>query len=165
MDAIKEWAIMLCTVSVGSAFVVFLIPDGNLKKSANIVITLFLLSIVILPVFGKDSFDVEIPDLSIDDFPDENDYVQDFNNFFITNSKFIVQQQTEDVLSEICSDTFSVNIEVNTDTNSNIVLSDIHIFVQTSDSNKVNIIKNKVGRLTGIVPEVIVEDGDSEGYR
>ena len=63
MDAIKEWAIMLCTVSVGSAFVVFLIPDGNLKKSANIVITLFLLSIVILPVFGKDSFDVEIPDL------------------------------------------------------------------------------------------------------
>jgi len=165
MDAIKEWAIMLCTVSVGSAFIFFLIPDGNLRKSANIVITLFLLSIVILPVFGDDAFDIAIPDISLDDFPDENDYVQDFNNFFITNSKFIVQQQTEDVLSEICSDTFSVNIEVNTDTNSNIVLSDIHIFVQTSDSNKVNIIKNKVGRLTGIVPEVIVEDGDSEGYR
>ncbi|MBR3867688.1 MAG: hypothetical protein IKM66_00085 [Clostridia bacterium] len=164
MDAIKEWALMLCTVSVGSAFVVFLIPDGNLKKSANIVITLFLLSIMILPVFGKDSFDVEIPDLSIDDFPDENDYSQNYNDFFITSSELVIIQQIEDILIEICSDNFSVNPTVYTDTNGNIVLSDIHIFVFTSDSDKVNIIKNKVGRLTGIVPEVTVENGNSEVY-
>lgn len=164
MDAIKEWALMLCTVSVGSAFVVFLIPDGNLKKSANIVITLFLLSIMILPVFGKDSFDVEIPDLSIDDFPDENDYSQNFNDFFITSSELVVSQQIEDILIEICSDNFSVNPTVYTDTNGNIVLSDIHIFVFASDADKVNIIKNKIGRLTGIVPEVTVENGNSEVY-
>ena len=165
MDSIKEWAIMLCTVAVGSAFIVFLVPDGNLKKSANIVITLFLLSIVILPVFGEDRFDVSVPDLSIEDFPDENDYSQKINNFFITSTEFVVQQQIEGILTELCSDNFSVNPTVYTDTNGNIVLSDIHIFVQTTDSGKVNIIKSKIGSLTGIVPEVIVENGNTESNR
>lgn len=162
MGVIKEWAIMLCSVSVGCAFIVLLIPEGNLKKSANIVITLFMLSVVILPVFGEDGFDVTIPELSIDDFPDENDYMKDFNDFFITSGEFVVRQQIEDMLADICSENFSVNVTVYTDTNGDIALSDIHIFVQTSDSGKVSIIKNKVGKLAGVVPEVIVENGDTE---
>lgn len=162
MDGIKEWAIMLCSVSVGSAFVFFLIPDGNLKKTANVVITLFLLSVVILPVFGEDSFDIEIPDFFIDDFPDESDYLQDFSEFIMARSENVAKQQIADVLSEICSDKYSINVNINPDADGNAVLSDIQITILASDSASVSVIKYEVGKLTGIVPKVMIENDDAE---
>lgn len=162
MDGIKEWAIMLCTVSVGSAFVVFLIPDGNLKKTANVVITLFLLSVVILPIFGNDSFDIDVPEISIDDFPDEYDYLQDFSEFFISHSENVARQQITDILSEICSDKFNIHVNVNADADGNAVLSDIHITILPSDSASVGVIKYEVGRITGIVPKVMIERDNAE---
>lgn len=160
MDAIKEWAMMLCVVSVGCAFVTFLLPDGNLKKTANVVINLFLLSVVILPVFDKDT--LSFPDLYVDDFPDEEDYIQDFNDYYILSGELVVRQQIKDCLTEICTDNFSVNVIVNNDTDGNFVVSEILISLKSSDSGKVEIVKSKVGKLTGIIPEVIVENGDSE---
>ena len=162
MDSIKEWAIMICTVSVGSAFVSFLIPDGNMKKSANIVISLFLLSVIILPVFGENLYNLDIPEIPIDSFPEEDDYLQDFNDFYVGGGELIVRQQIEDMLYDICSEKITTNISFDVDDYGNIRLSEIHIFILSADSGKVNIIKNKVGSLTGIVPEVIVENAESD---
>ncbi len=161
MNEIKEWAIMLCVISVGSTFVIFLVPKGNLRKSTNITITLVMLSIVTLPFFGKNSLEISIPDISIDEFPDKNDYIQNENDFFVISSEFIVRQQIEEILAGICSDDFSVDTEIYTDAKGDVVLSDIHIFIQSSDSGIVNIIKNNVGKITGIMPEVIVENGNT----
>lgn len=162
MDGIREWAIMLCAVSVGSAFVVFLIPDGSLKKTANIVISLFMLSVVILPVFGEDSFDIDVPNFSIDEFPDESDYLQDYNEFFMTTSENVVKKQIDDILSEICSDKFTVYVDLKTDADGNAILSDIHITILPYDSTVVSVIKYEVGKLTGIVPKVMIKNDDAE---
>ena len=162
MDSIKEWAVMICAVSVGSAFVSFLIPDGNMKKSANVVISLFLLSMVILPVFGKNSYSLKIPEISIDSFPEEDDYLQDFNNFYVANSELVIRQQIEDMLSDVCSENIRINVSSYIDEYGDIRLSEIHIFIPSTDSGKENIIKNKVGSLTGIIPEVIVENAESD---
>lgn len=160
MDAIKEWAIMLCVVSVGCAFVAFLIPDGNIKKTANMVINLFLLSVVILPIFSENIF--SFPDISMESFPDEDDYLKDFNDYYISSGELVIRQQIKDVLAGICADDFSVNVVVNNDQEGNFVVSEIHIFLNNSDSDKIEIIKNKVGKITGLIPEVIVKNGDSE---
>lgn len=165
MDSIKEWAVMLCTVSVVSAFITFLIPDGNIKKSANIVVSLFLLSIVILPVFGKNLYDLEMPEIKIDSFPYEDDYLQDFNDFYVTNGELVVRQQIEDILADICSGNFSINVSFDVDKYGNIHLSEIHIFILSTDVGKVTIIKNKIGNLTGVVPEVTVENEITESDR
>ena len=162
MDSIKEWAVMICAVSVGSAFVSFLIPDGNMKKSANVVISLFLLSMVILPVFGKNSYSLKIPEISIDSFPEEDDYLQDFNDFYVANSELVIRQQIEDMLSGVSSENIRINVSSYIDEYGDIRLSGIHIFIPSADSGKENIIKNKVGSLTGIIPEVIVENAESD---
>lgn len=160
MDKIKEWAIMLCVVSVGCSFLVFLLPDGNLKKTADIVINLFLLSVVIIPFFGDNGF--SFPDISISDLPDEEDYMNDFNEYYVASGELTVRQQMNEILNEICTKEFSVDVLICNDDDGNFIISEIQIHVDTSDFSKVDLIKNKVGQHTGIIPEVKVVNGDSE---
>lgn len=162
MDSIKEWAVMICSLSVGSAFVSFLIPEGSVKKSVNIVISLFFLTMVILPVFGKNTFNLKIPEISADNISDKEDYLQSFNDFYIDNGELVIRQQIEDILKDVCSDNIRLNISLDVDKNGNILLSGIQIYILNTYSGKIDIIKNKVGSLTGVVPEVIVENENTE---
>lgn len=158
MNTIREWALMLCSAFVGSAFIVFLIPEGNVKKTANLVVTLFLLSVVVIPVYGRDSFDVNIPEFSVDDFPENDDYMDNYDNFMLSSGENIIKQQISDLLSNICYDDFDVKVIMTRASDDSILLSDINIFVSESDYAAVNIIRSEVGKLTGLTPQVVVSN-------
>lgn len=158
MNDIREWAIMLCSVSVGSAFVVFLIPDGNMKKSVNFVISLFLLSIVINPVCGKDSVSIDMPDISVDELPDEEEYQLDYSQFLIEQSEYIVKNQVYEIIDKICSDEYSVEVYVFTDSAGDIVISEIYICLTQQDAVHSETVKSDVENLTGIIPQVVIDN-------
>lgn len=157
MNGIREWAIILCSVSIGSAFIVFLIPDGSMKKSVNFVVSLFLFSVVILPVCGKESLDIELPEISIDEFPDEEDYMLEYSQFLMQSSENIVEKQILKILNELCKSDFSVNVSMKSDSNGDFVLSEIQITVSQEDSNLIETIKSQVKNLSGMIPQVVID--------
>ncbi|MEG1834814.1 MAG: stage III sporulation protein AF, partial [Oscillospiraceae bacterium] len=52
MDSIKVYVLNICIVSVLTAVFRILIPNGNIKKSAEIVMSLLLLSIILIPLLS-----------------------------------------------------------------------------------------------------------------
>lgn len=158
MNDIREWAIMLCSVSVGSAFVVFLIPDGNLNKSVNFVVSLSLLSIVIIPVCGKETVSIDLPDISVYELPDAEEYQFKYSQFLIQHSENVVKNQVYDILDKICTEEYSVEVNVYTDTAGNIVISEIYIFLSQNDSMNSETVKSDVKKNTGIIPQVVIDN-------
>lgn len=52
MEAIKNWGLMLLFVSAGSIIYCFLLPSGNISKTAKSVMSVVILSCICMPVFG-----------------------------------------------------------------------------------------------------------------
>lgn len=158
MNDIREWAIMLCSVSVGSVFIAFLIPDGNIKKSVNFAVLLFLMTIVIIPVCGKESIKIDFPDISVDVIPDKEDYQAEYSKFLLSFGENEIKRQIAELLDNICSSDYEIRIESQIDAAGNIVVSGIHIFLSQNDAGCVEKVTSDVKNLTGIVPQVVIDN-------
>lgn len=158
MDSVKEWAILVCSVSVGSFFTVFLIPEGNLKKPAEIVVSLILLLIVISPVLNNDLPDIDDIEIDFDDLLQEEDIEQDAIDFYSESAEELITSQVDDILSEICNGEYSISVDLSYDGSGTVTLEGITVFIEKKDSNLTGTIKTKVGNHTGIVPQVVIND-------
>ena len=157
MDGIKTLTMIICSASVCSAFIVFLVPDGNMKKTVNFAVSLFLMSVMIMPVFGKNSTDFDFPDISAYEFPDKSDYISEYDDFLTENSKSLVKNEVSSVLEDICKDSFSVDVVINKSEKGDLILKKIRISIRESDIGNTAIIKNRIFNLTGLIPEVVNE--------
>ena len=158
IDSLADWAAAFCTVSVICAFGTFLIPNGTVKKTANIVMTLFMLSVAVIPFSEYDLSDIsEILDVSSDITEDMNEYTMRLNEYLLENGKLVTKENIESLLDEICDDEFSVEIEMEINKDGNPELKNTVITVSKSDSSKIIIIKSKVASLTGEAPEVKIQ--------
>ena len=157
MDGLKEWSMTMCIVSVCSAFVVFLIPEGSMKKNVNFVVSLFLLSVMIIPVVNKGETVIELPDISFDNFRDEVDYEIEYNLFLIESCENIAEEKISETLNYLCEKDFYVEVLMQDDSDGNIVFSEITVFISENETVSAEIIRNKVLYLTGITPQVVIE--------
>lgn len=157
MEGIKTFSMIVCSASVCSAFIVFLVPEGNLKKTVNFAVSLFLMSVMIMPVFGKKSIDFEFPDISAFEFSDKSDFLSEYDNFIAENSKKVVEKEVSTVLADVCKDSFSVEVLMHKNENNEIVLEKIIICISENDNGNSAVIKNKIFNLTGMLPEVVNE--------
>ncbi len=153
METLRQWVILLCTAAVTSGILTFIIPDGKIRKSTNIVFYLFMLT-VLISIFSSDKlFDINF------DIPDDNInlYEYDFDSFVQQNANDIVISEIEEVLYGICSEEFSVN--VTWERNENVyTLQKTEITVSPADFDSIGTIKSKVGSLTGVIPEVVLKN-------
>lgn len=156
MDDLREWAVMLCVVAVGSVFLAFLIPDGNIKKTVNFAFSLFLMTIIIIPVCGKSNVRFDFPDISFDELPEQEDYQDDFNAFIQSYGETEIQNLITDKLDEICTGSYELNVESYIDGDGNIVITNIDIYLTEKDSAVKENVKNEVKNLTGIIPQVVI---------
>ena len=158
MSDLREWAVMLCVVSVGCVIVSFLIPDGNMKKSVNFAFSLFLMTIIIIPICGKSDVEFEFPDISFDELPAYEDYQEDFQEFIQSYGETEIEKQITEILGSICVGSFESEVESYVDDSGNIVITNIHIFLSENDSEVAETVKNGVENLTGIIPQVVIDD-------
>ena len=157
MDGIKTLTMIICSASVCSAFIVFLVPDGNMKKMVNFAVSLFLMSVMIMPVFDKNSTVFDFPEISAYEFPDKSDYISEYDDFLTENSKSLVKNEVFSVLEDICKDSFSVDVVINRNENGDFILEKIRISIRESDIGNTAMIKNRIFNLTGLIPEVVNE--------
>ena len=149
---------MICSAFVGSAFIVFLIPDGSVKKTANVVVTFFLMAVVVLPIYSSDSFDTDIPEIAVDEFPGNEDYIDNYNSFYLSSGENIIKDQISDLLTDICNDDFDVKVIMSRNSDNSIQLSEINIIISEYDYASVNIISSEIGKLTGLTPQVVISE-------
>lgn len=153
MEQIKEWATLLCTASVASGIMVFLIPEGRLKKTACIVTSLFML-LVFMSIFSDFSL-IEF-ESDADTAIDTEKYSLEFNDYLIKASQDTTENMIKNELQDICDAEFSVETFWSVSENE-ICLNKVIISIAQSDSSKISIIKTKTGALTGLVPEVYIK--------
>ena len=162
MNGLREWAIILCVVSVGCVMVSFLIPDGNMKKSVNFAFSLFLMITIVIPVCGKTAIEFEFPDISFDELPEMEDYQEDFQEdfqkFMQTFGETEIENQITELLGNICVGSYESEIDSYVDDSGNIVITNIHIFLSENDTGVTETVKNEVENLTGIIPQVVIDD-------
>ncbi len=60
MEAIKNWAFSLCIAAITAAIVQMLIPKGNMEKVIRITVRMFVLSVVLAPLFMNFDFKADI---------------------------------------------------------------------------------------------------------
>ncbi len=154
MDSLKEWAAIICSVSVGSVFTVFVIPDGKMKKFAETVVSFVFLLLVISLVADVDIDKVQKQSADYY-FSDE---IQEYNSadFYSQSAKEFTENFVCNEISDICSEKFTVKADIFCDDDNVFVLDCITITIDKKDATKVNEIKNKVSLSAGIVPEVVI---------
>lgn len=151
MDSLKEWAAVICSVSVGSVFTVFLVPEGKIKKQAETVISLVFLLLVV-------SFVTDIRISDFDKLPDfEKDDIQFDSNAYIAGD---VKKYTENFIraeiQDICTEEFEV-LAVVSGSNNVYTVDSVIIRIDKSDLHNIPEIKRKVTDSAGLTPEVIAE--------
>lgn len=151
MDSLKEWAAVICSVSVGSVFTVFLVPEGKIKKQAETVISLVFLLLVV-------SF---VTDIRISDFeklPDfEKDDIQfDCNAYIAGDVKKYTENFIRAEIQDICTEEFEV-LAVVSGSNNVYTVDSVTICIDKNDLHNVPEIKRKVTDSAGLIPEVIAE--------
>lgn len=156
MSSVRDLAVSLSISSVIVAFVTFLVPDGALKKTVSSVVTLFFMCVCIIPVFGADGTDIDFSSFSLDDLPDEADFIDDSEKFYLQSGESIVSEQIDNELKNICIAEYSFDVEMQADDQGNIVLEKIEITVSKDDSVRMAKIITEIGSLTGMKPVVEV---------
>lgn len=153
MDKIKDWAVLICTSSVLSGILTFLIPEGRLKKTANTVISLFMLS-VFISLFS--SVDILTLNIDTDTSIDTDIYVVEINEYLISQSNKTAQSLIEDEINEICD--YPIEVDTEWSVSDNVyTLTNVIITINAADSSKISVIKTKTSSITGIIPEVNIE--------
>lgn len=158
METLRIWAIMLCAASVISAFVIFLAPDGAMKKVINIVLSLFFLVLIIYPLSGEKifSFAAFDSDFLLDEDSAEV-YSKTVDEYLLTNARNVVLEQVQAVLDDVCREPYAIDVDVVLTEDGNAQLKSVHIAITKADSASTVLIKTKIGAITGLVPEVEIK--------
>ena len=158
MESLANWAVSFCVVSVLCAFAAFLVPNGSVKKTANVVMTLFMLSVMVIPFSGFDFSDIsDLFESSAENREEMDEYTDQLNDYLVEHGKRVTKENIAAELDGICADAYSVEVNMEINADGNPELKQIVVTVSTNDLSKTIIIKSKIGSLTGVVPEVKTE--------
>ncbi len=158
MLQIREWAVKLCVAFIASTFLCFIVPEGRLKKTANNVITLFLLSVIFIPIVDDSIFNAEFSDFEVSYLPEEDDYFADYNSFLIDNSKKLIEDEVKGLLSGICNSKYDVKAEIDLTDDGNIMVKKVLIRITESDMANYKKIISAVSQYNGIDAEIELMD-------
>ena len=154
MDQIKEWAVKLCVAFIVSTFLCFIIPEGRLKKTADNVITLFLLSVIFLPLTDFSALNIDFSAFDFSYSPDEEDYFTDYNSFLFDSGKKLVEDEVKALLDEICSSKYEVVACIDLTDDGNIIVNTVRIRITEADMDKCEKIMSSVLQYGGYNAEI-----------
>ena len=152
MTEIKSWAIILCISLIISSVVLFIAPDGSMKKYLSYIISVFILTVVLLPLNNMNFS--HLTEFSAEELikPDE-EYSVLLNEYIYDSTEQVVKNNIKKELDKICSDKYSVEISFE-HSDKQIKAESIKIFISEPDIKNIAVIRKKTGELTGIIPEV-----------
>ncbi len=158
MDELKSFALVFCISSIISAIVVFLVPDGAFKKIFIQIVSLFLISILVKSVYDTDFSKISEIDEDFDVSAEQEEYSGMILEYMFDNGRKVTESEIRNRLDSLLSGRYSLDIVFDTDMTGAVCIEKITVFISEIDSLKTVLIKNKVGELTGIIPEVKINE-------
>ncbi len=160
MTEIKSWALMLCISLIISSVSLFIAPEGSLKKFLGYIISVFILTVVLLPLTKMDFSrltDFDSAEFNIND----EEYSHMLSEYIYDNGEKVLQDAIKNELDKICTDKYSIETVFDKTNDNQIGIESIIITIRNSDLKNIPSIRKKVGELTGVIPEVNVNEFQS----
>ena len=151
MEILKNWAFSICCASIAGGIINLILPKGGAHATYKTVFCVFFLCVLISPLSDIHFSDSDFFNRKIT----ENETFE--NTFSETSEKYLeneIVSSVEEILKNeniICDDIF-VKVNISEDGSINInkfVLT----FKQLENADK---LADKIGRISGIVPEIII---------
>ncbi|MBR5232712.1 MAG: stage III sporulation protein AF [Clostridia bacterium] len=153
MTEIRSWAIMVCISLVISSVIMFISPEGNMNKYMGYIISVFILTVVLLPVTKMDF--TFLSEWKTEEFMVvDEEYSVMLNEYIYEESRNVIEENIKKELDNICEEDFSVDIMIETNEETKLIVKKITIKINRNDMRKISDIRKITGELTGVVPEV-----------
>ena len=156
MDSIKEFTLIFCIASVLSAVSVYLIPDGVFKKLFLQINSLVLIAILVTHAFKFDLSEISDSDTDFNISSEQEEYSVMLLEYICNNGVRITETEIHNAIDSHLTGKCNIDIVFAVDNNNTFKTENIKIYISRIDSLKMSLIKNKVGELTGIIPEIII---------
>lgn len=165
MEAVKQWAVCLCSAVLAAGVIVMLAPEGGTKKILKTIISVFILCCMISPLTGFSDIEFSVSDRSQEAVQTGSDSLQEVINRQTLNAgaKAIEQLASEALAEEkINAESVSVNMDIAED--NSIVINQLDVVLDNApDCEKAEeIIKRKMGLACRIT---VRESGEMENER
>lgn len=113
MELIKNWALSICVVAIAITITQILIPKGNISKSLEIVLRVFLLSILVSPVLFTMDFKETMKDNFQKDIERYSHSLESEMNFMLEEELSLQIEETIKLqLAEIDVTTKEIDVKV-----------------------------------------------------
>lgn len=165
MELIKEWALSTCVAAVAGGIAYMILPPGNLQKVFKFTISLFFLCCLISPLFLWKNLSLDTMRLEIETETGQltQQLTQGTDEQLLMAFSADLEEKVRSALSGDGIEAKKIRINVNTDEEMNISISDIQITLKKEDEKKKNKVVQRVERLLEQTPTVTVEDeGESK---
>ncbi len=159
MGAVKDWAISVCMAVVAGGLAYMISPGKSLEKVYRLVLSVFFITAIISPIVGF-SLDesIKVSEFSQNQTAGESDEIKQQSDAHLED---IIEQTTIANLYNILSanEIFpkDIQLSINTDDISDILISDAVIIMDKEGVSKQELIKNIVRENLFVTPEIIWE--------
>lgn len=159
MNDLKAFALIFCISSIISAIAVYIVPEGAFKKIFTHIISLLLIIIIVRSVSGGDlSIKTDIDDDEYDSASQQEEYSQLLNEYIFDSGKQITEDKIRQILDPLMTGDYRIDVNFIASSDGVYCPADITIYIFPIDTLKQVVIQKRVGELTGIIPEVIINE-------
>lgn len=159
MSEIKTIIVSVCTAAILSGVTTMIIPNGNIAKAVKTLLALFMIVVLISPLIGKVSLDIDMPPQSANDQID--DIMSTVQQQMMVKAEETITQQVKTVIEqcEIYDAKIKINMDITED--GRISIRQVGILVPQKDIHLKSIIKQLVDSKLGLYADVYaLEDED-----
>ncbi len=151
MEEIKNWGLMLLFVSAGCMIYYFLLPSGNVSKTAKTAVSAIILGVICLPVF---SFGEKIGSFSFEER--EMPETQSFDEMIISSAKKAVENIIDETLLQSGEYEYKTEVFIDKNEDGSINISKVNIIFTNRPENEKEI-REELKEKLGIMPDIFTE--------
>ncbi len=151
MQNIRGWGLMLLFISAGSLIYCFLLPSGNISRTAKSVVSITVLSAVFFPLFGV------FPDLS--SFVPELDselQTESFEDYALSQARTAVEDVIDGVIKNFTSVPHKCEIFIDKTGDGGINIEYVGVIFSAEPQKKEGL-RQALFEALGIMPDIKVE--------
>ncbi len=150
-EEIRNWGTLLLFVSAGSLIYCFLLPSGNVSKTAKSVVSITVLSVVFLPVLGVLS---QFPEMKVD-FSSQPE-TAGYDDYIINEAEKAVEELIAQVIKKYTSVPHKTELFIDKTEDGSINIEYAGIIFSAEPQRKEQL-RQALFEALGIMPDIKVE--------
>ena len=156
MNGVNTWSTLICCASIACILVEFLLPPGKVSKVMNMIIGVFMLSVIITPLAeGKNMFKFDFDKIKNDSNLESK---FDFLNKVNSQMENLIEDNMIGIVSGVLKDSGipfkKIEIFMDKNQDNNISINKCKVYIDQNDENLKEKIKNEVEGKLKIKTEV-----------